>query len=274
MATPPPGDGARPVTIATLQAMKERGEKIASLTAYDAGFAALVDRAGVDFVLVGDSLGMVVQGHRTTVPVTVDDIVYHSSMVARGLTRALIMSDLPFMSFPTPEAALANAARLMQEGGAQMVKLECHEGHAPIVERLADCDVATCVHLGLRPQTVNKLGGYRVFGRDEASCKALIADAKRFESAGADMLLLECVASAAARRVAEAVEVPVIGIGAGPDVDGQILVLYDIIGVTSGRRPRFAKDYMAGGRTLGEAVRAYVEEVRDGRYPAPEHGFS
>ena len=207
--------GSKSITISTLQKMAREGEKIASLTAYDASFAALVDEAGTDFVLVGDSLGMVVQGLRTTVPVTVDDIVYHSAMVARGLNRAFLIADMPFLSFATPEQALTNAARLMQEGGAQMVKLEAQHGQADIVERLVLSDVPVCAHLGLRPQTVHKMGGYRVHGKGEDASDQLLKEALRFQDAGADMLLLECVSSAAAARVTAAVEVPVIGIGAG-----------------------------------------------------------
>jgi len=265
---------AGPVTVATLRSMAEAGRKIACLTAYDASFAALVDEAGTDLVLVGDSLGMVVQGHTTTVPVTVDDIVYHASMVARGLKRAFLVADMPFASFATPDQALASAARLMQQGGAQMVKLEGQLGQAGIVERLAMSDIPVCAHLGLRPQSIHKMGAYRVHGKGAEASDRLLADALKFQEAGADLLLLECVSSAAAARITQAVEVPVIGIGAGPAVDGQILVLYDVIGVTRGRLPRFARNFAAEGRAPDEAVRAYVEAVRDGSYPAPEHGFA
>jgi 3-methyl-2-oxobutanoate hydroxymethyltransferase len=254
--------------------MKARGEKIASLTAYDAGFAALIDEAGTDLVLVGDSLGMVVQGHKTTVPVTVDDIVYHSAMVARGLSRAFLIADLPFMSYATPEQALASAARLMQQGGAQMVKLEGKRDQANIVERLARCDIPVCAHIGLRPQSVHKMGGYRVHGKGDEAADALLEDARLLENAGADMILIECVSSPAAARITQEVSVPVIGIGAGPDVDGQILVLYDVLGVTRGPMPRFSKDFTGETASPFEAVRRYVEAVKDGSYPAPEHCFA
>ena len=267
-------DGGRPITISTLRKMARDGDKIASLTAYDASFATLVDKAGTDLVLVGDSLGMVVQGHPTTVPVTVDDMVYHSAMVARGLARAFLITDLPFLSFATPEQALGNAARLMQEGGAQMVKIEGHIGQADIVERLAESDVPVCAHIGLRPQTVHKMGGYKVHGKGDAASDQLLKEALRFQEAGADMLLLECVSSAAAARVTAEVDVPVIGIGAGPDVHGQILVLYDVIGVTQGKLPSFAENFAKGGRAPADAVRSYVQAVRDGSYPAAEHCFA
>jgi 3-methyl-2-oxobutanoate hydroxymethyltransferase len=262
------------VTIATLQKMKREGEKIASITAYDATFAALVDEAGIDLVLVGDSLGMVVQGHSTTVPVSVNDMVYHSAMVARGLTSAFLVSDLPFLSFTTPELALKNAARLMQEGAAHMVKLEGRQEQLPIVETLASADIPVCAHIGLRPQSIHKFGGYKVQGKGDEAANLLVREARLFEEAGADMLLLECVSSVAASRVKHEVNIPVIGIGAGVDVDGQILVLYDVLGITRGRLPGFAKDYTKGGIRADDAVRAYVEAVKSGAYPAPEHCFA
>jgi 3-methyl-2-oxobutanoate hydroxymethyltransferase len=264
----------KPVTISTLRKMKEAGEKIACLTAYDASFAALVDEAGTDLVLVGDSLGMVVQGHKTTVPVTVDDMVYHSAMVARGLARAFLVTDMPFMSFATPDQALSTAARLMQEGGAQMVKLEGQHEQAGIVERMASADIPVCAHIGLRPQSVHKMGGYRVQGKGEEAADELLRDAQRFVEAGADVLLLECVSSPAAARIAAEVPVPVIGIGAGPDVDGQILVLYDVLGVTRGKLPKFAHDFTGNGGGPLSAARAYVEAVRNISYPAAEHSFA
>jgi 3-methyl-2-oxobutanoate hydroxymethyltransferase len=267
-------DDAQPVTRAALARMKRQGTKIACLTAYDASFAALLDMAGIDVMLVGDTLGMVVQGHATTVPVTVDDMVYHTRMVARGRRRALLMADLPFASYATPMRALDSAARLMQEGGAQMVKLEGSGNQAEIVRYLSDNGVPVCAHLGLRPQLVHKLGGFKVQGRSEAAAKAMLADARVLEEAGADILLLECVPTELAAEIAANADAPVIGIGAGAAVDGQILVLYDMLGITPGHKPRFAKDFLAGGTGgAAEAVRAYIAAVRDGSYPAAEHSF-
>ena len=268
-------DSSRPpVSLATLDKMKADGEKIASLTCYDASFAVLLDDAGVDVVLVGDSLGMVIQGHDTTVPVTMDDMVYHCRAVARGLQRPLLMADLPFASFPTRDVALANAVRLMQEGGAEIVKLESGPSQFDIVEFLASHDIAVCAHLGLKPQSVHKTGGFRVQGREEEAAKRMIESAKRLESAGADLILLECIPSELGRQITEALSVPVIGIGAGPSVDGQILVLYDVLGITSGRKPRFVLDCMEGSGNNLAAVRRYVEAVKSVAYPAPEHCFT
>lgn len=267
-------DSTRPsVSLATLEKMKAEGQKIASLTCYDASFAVLVDEADVDLVLVGDSLGMVIQGHDTTVPVTMDDMVYHCRAVARGLQRPLLMADLPFASYPTRDVALANAVRLMQEGGAEVVKLESGPTQIDIVEFLASHDIAVCAHLGLKPQSVHKTGGFRVQGREQDAAERMIESAKRLESAGADLVLLECIPSELGRRITAALSVPVIGIGAGPDVDGQILVLYDVLGITSGRKPRFVLDCMAEGGNNLEALRRYVKAVKSVTYPAPEHCF-
>lgn len=267
-------DSARPpVNVATLAKMKAEGEKIACLTCYDASFAAVVDSAGADLVLVGDSLGMVILGYDTTVPVTMNDIVYHSRAVARGLYRPFLVADMPFMSYSSREQALDNAVRLMQEGGAKMVKLESGAGQVEIVEFLASHDIPVCAHLGLRPQSIHKQGGFRVQGREEAQARKMIDDAKALEGAGADLVLLECVPSALGREVTQALHVPVIGIGAGPDVDGQILVLYDILDITPGRKPRFVQNFMPGADSPGEGCRRYVEAVKTKAYPKPEHCF-
>jgi 3-methyl-2-oxobutanoate hydroxymethyltransferase len=263
-----------PVTLSTLHGMKEKGEKIASLTCYDASFAALVDESDTDIVLVGDSLGMVIQGHDTTVPVTMDDIVYHCRAVARGLNRPFLLADMPFMSYPSKEHALKNAVRLMQEGGAKMVKLESGSGQAEIVEFLANHDIAVCAHLGLRPQSVHKTGGFRVQGREQAAAERMIRDAKTLESAGADLVLLECIPPALGKAVTDELHVPVIGIGAGPHVDGQILVLYDILDITTGRKPRFVRNFMEGAGNNLVALKNYVKAVKSGEYPAPEHNFA
>lgn len=263
-----------PVNIATLRNKKQQGEPIACLTAYDASYAALVDAAGADLVLVGDSLGMVIQGHGTTVPVTVDDIVYHTRAVARGLRRAFLVADMPFMSFTNPAQALDNAVRLMQEGGAMMIKLEGGEGQVQIVEHLARHDIPVCAHLGLKPQSVHKIGGFRVQGREAEKAKDMKRAAKRLQDAGADIVLLECVPSELGKSIRASLEVPVIGIGAGPEVDGQILVLYDILDITQGKTPRFVQNFQAGQASPLEAIRAYVRAVKDRSYPAPEHCFS
>jgi len=263
-----------PVNVSTLRTMKADGEPIACLTAYDASFAALVDTAGTDLVLVGDSLGMVIQGHDTTVPVIVDDIIYHSRMVARGLRRAFLVADMPFMSYTKPGQALDNAVRLMQEGGAMMVKLEGGDGQVQIVEHLARHDIPVCAHLGLKPQSVHKIGGFKVQGRDPDQARDMLGSAQRLQDAGADIVLLECVPNEAGKMITESLDVPVIGIGAGPDVDGQILVLYDILGITQGRTPRFVKNFQTGCDSPLVALQSYVRAVKDKSYPEPEHCFS
>jgi 3-methyl-2-oxobutanoate hydroxymethyltransferase len=263
-----------PVNIATLRKMKSDGVPVACLTAYDASFASLVDAAGTDLVLVGDSLGMVIQGHDTTVPVTVADVIYHTRNVARGLRRAFLVSDMPFMSYTTPEQALRNAVPLMQDGGAMMIKLEGGEGQVDIVQHLARHDIPVCAHLGLKPQSVHKIGGFRVQGREPKAAKRMVDSARRLQDAGADIVLLECVPNEVGKAVTRALEVPVIGIGAGPDVDGQILVLYDILDITQGRKPRFVRNFMAQLDAPLAAVSAYVEAVKDRSYPAAEHCFS
>ncbi len=263
-----------PVNVSTLRKMKEEGDPIACLTAYDASYAALVDNADTDVVLVGDSLGMVIQGHDTTVPVTVNDIVYHTRAVARGLRRAFLVADMPFMSYTNPEQALENAVRLMQEGGAMMIKLEGGEGQVDIVEHLARHDIPVCAHLGLKPQSVHKIGGFKVQGRESTKARAMVASAKRLQDSGADIVLLECVPSELGLAVTKVLDVPVIGIGAGPDVDGQILVLYDILDITQGRTPRFVRNFQQDHDAPLAALQAYVRAVKDRSYPAPEHCFS
>jgi 3-methyl-2-oxobutanoate hydroxymethyltransferase len=267
-------DSARPpVNVATLRRMKEQGEKIASLTCYDASFAALTDESGADVVLVGDSLGMVIQGHDTTVPVTLNDVIYHCKAVAKGLFRPFLMADMPFMTYTTPNEALQNAVRLMQEGGAKMVKLEGGAGQVEIVEFLARHDIPLCAHLGLKPQSVHKTGGFRVQGREEAAAEQMKRDAKALQDAGADVVLLECIPSHLGAEITQELHVPVIGIGAGPDTDGQILVLYDVLDITPGRKPRFVKNYMAGNDSPLAALKSYVAAVKSREYPAPEHCF-
>ncbi len=263
-----------PVNVSTLRKMKHDGEPIACLTAYDASYASLVDAAGTDLVLVGDSLGMVIQGHDTTVPVTVGDVVYHTRNVARGLRRAFLVADMPFMSYTKPDIALDNAVRLMQEGGAMMVKLEGGDDQVQIVEHLARHDIPVCAHLGLKPQSVHKIGGFKVQGREPEKAEAMRDAAKRLQDAGADIVLLECIPNEVGKLIRAALDVPVIGIGAGPEVDGQILVLYDVLDITQGRTPKFVKNYQAGCDSPLAALEAYVREVKERVYPAPEHCFS
>jgi 3-methyl-2-oxobutanoate hydroxymethyltransferase len=265
---------APPVNVATLAKMKADNEPIACLTAYDASYALLLDKGGVDLVLVGDSLGMVIQGHDTTVPVTVADVVYHTRSVAKGLLRPFLVSDMPFMSYVEPQQALDNAVQLMQEGGAMMIKLEGGDGQVEIVAHLARHDIPVCAHLGLKPQSVHKIGGFKVQGRDPKQAKGMLQSARKLQDAGADLLLLECVPNEVGEAVSKAIEVPVIGIGAGPDVDGQILVLYDMLDITQGRTPRFVQNFMAGQASPLEAIGAYVRAVKEKEYPAPEHCFS
>jgi len=262
-----------PVNVATLVRMKTEGEKIACITAYDSSFATLVDDAGMDLVLVGDSLGMVIQGHDTTVPVTLSDVIYHCRAVAKGLYRPFLMADMPFMTYASKEQALENAVRLMQEGGAKMVKLEGGAGQIDIVEFLANHDIAVCAHLGLKPQSVHKVGGFRVQGREEAAAEQMMNDAKALEAAGADVVLLECIPATLGADITRELHVPVIGIGAGPDTDGQILVLYDVLDITAGRKPRFSKNFLEGRGSALEAVKAYGQAVKSREYPAPEHCF-
>jgi 3-methyl-2-oxobutanoate hydroxymethyltransferase len=261
------------VTIGTLLKMKAQGEPIAMLTCYDAGFTRVLEAGGVDVLLVGDSLGMVVQGRESTLAVTLEEMVYHTANVARARRRAFLIADMPFMSYAHPRQALETAARLMKEGGAHMVKLEGGATQLETVGRLAGQGVPVCAHLGLQPQSVHRLGGYRVQGRDSGSARTMIEDARTLEAAGAQMLVLECVPPSLAAEIRAQVGIAVIGIGAGPDCDGQVLVLYDILGITESR-PRFAADFQLGAGSIVEAVAAYVEAVRQRRFPAQEHCFA
>lgn len=262
-----------PLAVPSFRRMKAQGQRIVCLTAYDASFATAMDAAGVDLVLVGDSLGMVVQGHASTLPVTVDQMVYHTTAVARGLRRAVLMADLPYQSYATPQRALESAARLQAEGQAALVKLE-GAGHAlDSIEFLSARDIPVCAHLGLTPQSVLKLGGYRVQGRDAEAAQRLREDARRVAEAGAELLVLECVPASLAAEITRDLAIPTIGIGAGPHCDGQVLVMHDLLGVTPGRRPRFVKDFLAGAGTVEAAFLAYAEAVRSGSFPAPEHCF-
>ena len=262
------------ITVPGLRQMKAEARRIVALTAYDASFARAMDACGVDFVLVGDSLGMVVQGHASTLPVTVSDIVYHSACVARGLRSALLVADMPFQSCATPERALDSAIPMLAEGGASMVKIEGAGPMLEVISFLSLRDIPVCAHLGLTPQSVLRLGGYKVQGREQAAAERLLADAHAVAEAGADALVLECVPSALAARITAEIAIPTIGIGAGPGCDGQILVLHDMLGINSGhRRPRFVKNFLAEGGSVDGAIQAYVAAVRDGSFPGPEHGY-
>jgi 3-methyl-2-oxobutanoate hydroxymethyltransferase len=266
-----------PINIRTLQAKKAKQEKFSVLTAYDATFAQLAANAGVEAILVGDSLGMVLQGQDSTLPVTVTEMAYHTACVARGNNKAqrpaLIMTDLPFMSYGTVEQGLESARTVMQ-AGAHMVKLEGDDWLIPLVETLGRQGVPVCAHLGLTPQSVNKFGGYRVQGREQERADAMVRHSVALAEAGADMLLLECVPSELAARITAAVTVPVIGIGAGAATDAQVLVMHDMLGLNTNHVPKFVKNFMTDGRTVAEAFAAYVSEVESGTFPGPEHGFN
>ena len=262
------------VTVPKLRQMKVDGVRIVSLTAYDASFARVLDANGVDVVLVGDSLGMVIQGRSSTLPVTVEDIVYHTACVSRGLRSALLIADLPFQSYATPERALDSSAPMLAAGGASMVKLEGAGVMLETIRFLTEREIPVCAHLGLTPQSVLKLGGYKVQGREQAAAERLLADAEAVAAAGAELLVLECVPSALAGEITRRLAIPTIGIGAGPQCDGQILVLHDMLGINSGhRRPRFVKDFLESAGSIAAAVKAYADAVRNGSFPGPEHGY-
>jgi 3-methyl-2-oxobutanoate hydroxymethyltransferase len=264
----------KPVTVPGLRAMKAQGRKIVMLTAYDASFAYQVEAAGIDVALVGDSLGMVVQGRRSTLPVTLEEMVYHTAAVARGLSATLLIADLPFMADRDTAHTLEAAARLVGEAGAAAVKIE---GAAPhildAIAALGERAVPVCAHLGLTPQSVHKFGGFRIQGREQAAADRVLAEALAVQAAGADLLVLEGVPTTLGERITRAVEIPVIGIGAGPHCDGQVLVVYDVLGITPGRRPKFSKDFLVGRGSVREAIAAFAEDVRSGAFPAPEHCF-
>ncbi|WP_211444957.1 3-methyl-2-oxobutanoate hydroxymethyltransferase [Collimonas humicola] len=263
---------SKPMTIPALQALRDKGEKITMLTCYDASFAALMDRCGVETLLIGDSLGMVCQGHSSTLPVTVQDIAYHTASVARGNRTALVLADLPFGAYATPESAFANAVPVIQ-AGAQMIKIEGGAWLAPTVRFLTERAVPVCGHLGLTPQSVHQMGGYKVQGKTSAAAEQLKADALALQEAGASLLVLEAIPAALGKEVSELLTIPTIGIGAGPDCSGQVLVMHDLMGVFPGHKARFVKDFMEGQTSIDAAVLAYVRAVKDKSFPAPEHCF-
>ncbi len=260
------------VTISKLQEMRQGGEKIVVLTAYDASFAALMDQAGVDVILIGDSLGNIVQGESSTLPVTVEHMVYHTSCVAKGQASAFLIADMPFGSYSTPEQAMLNAAQLMR-AGAHMVKLEGGAWLAETVKFLVERSIPVCAHLGLLPQSVHTLGGFKVQGKSTESAQTLINDAKALQEAGAQLLVLEAIPSELGKKVTDAIQIPTIGIGAGPDCSGQVLVMHDMLGAFPGRSPKFVKNFLTGQSSIEAAFKCYVQEVKTGKFPGPEHCF-
>ena len=265
--------GAKPITSRQIADMHARGERIAMLTCYDASFARLLDNCGVDCVLVGDSLGMVIQGHASTLPVTVEDVEYHVRAVARGTQRAWLIADMPFGSYQgTPPSAFDNAVRLMQ-AGAQMVKIEGGAWLAPTVEFLVARGVPVCAHLGLTPHSVHALGGYRIQGKSDAAADQLLHDALALQTAGASMLVLELIPATLAERVTRELQIPTIGIGAGADCSGQVLVLHDMLDVFPGKKARFVRNFMTGAPDIATAVRSYVQAVKDRTFPAASEAY-
>jgi 3-methyl-2-oxobutanoate hydroxymethyltransferase len=260
------------ITLSALQKLKSEGKRFSVLTTYDSTFSQIISEAGIDVLLVGDSLGMVVQGRDSTVPVTMDDMLYHTRAVANGNKNSLIMADLPFMSYATEESALTNAASLMQ-AGAHIIKLEGGRWLNQTLSRLTKTGIPVCAHIGLTPQSVNKLGGYKIQGRDQQGAQNLIDDAIALEQAGADMLLMECIPSALATRITQQVSIPTIGIGAGPGTDAQVLVLHDMLGIATDYSPKFVKNFLDDANSIQEAIIAYDQAVKSGSFPGPEHCY-
>ena len=261
------------VTCADLLQMKKAGEKITSLTAYDSSFARILDEAGIDIVLVGDSLGMVTQGMDTTLTVSMDDMVYHTKIVSPFCQRAMVVADLPFQSYESPAMAIVNAQRLRDEAGAELVKLEGGVEMAETVQSLCDAGFEVCGHVGMQPQSIEKYGGFKVQGRDDESAGSIMEGALALEQAGAAMIVLECIPAALAQRISEKLSIPTIGIGAGVNCDGQVLVIYDALGV-SDRSPRMAKNFLAESGNIRDAVARYIAAVKSGEFPADEHSFT
>jgi 3-methyl-2-oxobutanoate hydroxymethyltransferase len=260
------------VTISTLDAMKAAGEKFAMITAYDATFARLISEAGAETILVGDSLGNVLQGHDTTIPVTLDAMVYHTECVARARPNCLVVADMPFMTYATPEETLAGGTRLMQ-AGAQMIKLEGGTWLSDSIHKLVERGIPVCAHLGLMPQSVNVFGGYRVQGRTPKEAKSILADAVEIQDAGASLLVLECIPAPLATDISAKLDIPVIGIGAGAGTDGQVLVLHDLLGLTQ-RPPRFVENFMADKGCIQDALKAFVDAVKSGTFPTEAHTYA
>ncbi|WP_298035896.1 3-methyl-2-oxobutanoate hydroxymethyltransferase [uncultured Desulfuromonas sp.] len=264
----------KPKTVIDIQRMKAEGEKIAVLTAYDYPFARLMDQVGIDVILVGDSVGSVVSGYETTLPVTMDEMVYHTRAVVRGTRNALVVADMPFLSYQVdPVEARRNAGRLVKEGGAQAVKLEGGENVAETIRAIVAMDVPVVAHIGLTPQSIHRMGGYRVQGKQEEQARQLLADARAVEEAGAFALVLEGIPAALAREITAAVSIPTIGIGAGIDCDGQVLVIHDILGLCEKYSPKFVKRYADVSGTISGGISDYIREVKGGQFPGEEHSF-
>jgi len=261
------------VTVSKLLKMKQAGQKFASITAYDASFAALFDEVGMPVLLVGDSMGMVLQGHVDTLPVTITDMAYHTRCVRAGAKNALVIADMPFMSYATKEQTLTNATTLMQ-AGANMIKVEGGEWLNDSISALTERGIPVCGHLGLTPQSVHVFGGFKIQGREQDKADKMVADALTLQAAGIQLLVVECIPVSLAKRITEALTIPVIGIGAGGDTDGQILVMHDAFGISKGFVPKFSKNFLAETGNLASAVTAYIDQVADGRFPAAEHTFS
>lgn len=265
--------GEKPITISKLLAMRAEGEKIAMLTAYDSTMSALLNRSGVETILIGDSLGNVIQGHSSTTPVTVEQVAYHTECVARANTHAFIIADLPFASYGDPVQALDSAAELMR-AGADMVKLEGGDWQVDIIQYLVERSVPVCAHLGLLPQSVHILGGYKVQGKSKDAASLMLEQAIACEQAGAQMIVLEAIPSSLGKLITESLSIPTIGIGAGAHCSGQVLVLQDMLGISPGKPPKFVKNFMDSHTSIEAAVKAYVREVKSGKFPGPEHGFA
>jgi len=260
------------ITTSTLIKMKQQGEKISTITAYDASFAKLFDQAGIHAILIGDSLGMVLQGQDDTLPVSIDDMAYHIKSVRRGVENTLIIGDMPFMSYATKEQAFTNAAKLMQ-AGANIVKMEGGSWLIDTIKGLVERGIPVCGHLGLTPQSVNVFGGFKVQGRQEAQALAIIEQAKQLEQAGIQLLVLECVPADLGKRITEVVNIPTIGIGAGKDTDGQILVMHDALGISCSYMPKFSRNFLKDTGDIKKAIELYISEVSDGNFPDDEHIF-
>ena len=260
------------ITTSTLRKMKEQGEKISTITAYDASFAKLFDQAGIHAILIGDSLGMVLQGHDDTLPVDIDHMAYHTQCVKRGVEETLIISDMPFMSYATPEQAFINATKLMQSG-ASMVKLEGGLWLAETIKGLVERGIPVCAHLGLTPQSVNVFGGFKVQGRQAEQAKEMIEHAKALEKAGAQLLVLECIPASLGKAISQAIDIPTIGIGAGKDTDGQILVMHDALGISCSYMPKFSRNFLIDTGDIKKAIELYISEVSEGNFPGDDHIF-
>ena len=265
--------GDKPITITKLLAMHAEGEKITMLTAYDSTMSALLNRCGVEVILIGDSLGNVIQGHSSTTPVTVEQVAYHTECVTRANTHAFVIADLPFASYGDPVQALDSAATLMR-AGADMVKLEGGDWQIEIIRYLVERSVPVCAHLGLLPQSVHVLGGYKVQGKSKDAATHMLEQALACQEAGAQMVVLEAIPSSLGEKITSELNIPTIGIGAGPNCSGQVLVLPDMLGISPGRPPKFVKNFLEGHQSIESAVKAYVREVKSGKFPGPEHGFA